>query len=231
MILLIVVVSSGCSIKHPVAKDYNQYLLNNDNQSTLPKTELETEYFLDRQTKNHRYEFRAATVGYANLWIVEFGKILDETLKANYVQQAFGKMEQVSEQSGKEGNLVLFTLKKYEFNNFQAHVSLDISFLNGNKKFNKIYHTDGKSQGAKMFFGGVFAMKNAIQQSTKLAIDDILREFIQDINANYVKDAQQQIQVSQQPVKKTEPIPSKPKKRTPYPEGNRLPPGVTIIGQ
>jgi hypothetical protein len=31
-------------------------------------------------TENHRYEFRSAMVGYANLWIIEFGKILDETL-------------------------------------------------------------------------------------------------------------------------------------------------------
>ena len=33
-----------------------------------------------------------------------------------------------------------------------------------------------------MFWGGSFAMKNAIQQSTKLALDDILLEFIQDYN-------------------------------------------------
>jgi hypothetical protein len=33
-----------------------------------------------------------------------------------------------------------------------------------------------------MFWGGVFAMKNATQQSTKLALDKILGDFIQDIN-------------------------------------------------
>ena len=187
ILLLAIIFSSGCSIKHPIAEDYNQYLLNNDNQSTLPKTELETKYLLDKQTSNHRYEFRAATVGYAHLWIVEFGKILDETLKANYVQQAFGKLEQASQKHTEEGNLVSFVLKRYEFSDFQAHISLAISFSNGNNKlFNKTYHTDGKSQGAKMFWGGPFAMKNTIQQSTKLAIDEILREFIRDINTNRV---------------------------------------------
>ena len=35
-----------------------------------------------------------------------------------------------------------------------------------------------------MFWGGAFAMKNAVQQSTKLAIDNILRQLIADLNAN-----------------------------------------------
>ena len=33
-----------------------------------------------------------------------------------------------------------------------------------------------------MFWGGAFAQKNAVQQSTKLAIDEILRQLIADLN-------------------------------------------------
>lgn len=33
-----------------------------------------------------------------------------------------------------------------------------------------------------MFWGGVFAQKNAVQQSTKLALDEILRQLIADLN-------------------------------------------------
>ena len=32
-----------------------------------------------------------------------------------------------------------------------------------------------------MFWGGVFAMKNAVQQSTKLAIDQILKNLTSDL--------------------------------------------------
>ena len=33
-----------------------------------------------------------------------------------------------------------------------------------------------------LFWGGVFAQKNAVQQSTKLALDEILRQLITDLN-------------------------------------------------
>ena len=178
------VLSSGCSINHPIAKDYGQYLLNNETQSTLPNTDFETDYTIDEKTKKHRYEFRAATVGYANLWIVEFGKILDETLKANYVKNAFGRFEENTGGIDNSGNLVLFSLENYEFSGFQAHVTLNIIIYNNQKEIlNKNYHSDGKSQGGKMFWGGVFGMKNATQQSTKLAIDEILGDFIEDVKA------------------------------------------------
>jgi hypothetical protein len=49
--------------------------------------------------------------------------------------------------------------------------------------FEKIYQADGATQGGKMFWGGAFAMKNAVQQSSKLAIDSILRQLINDLNA------------------------------------------------
>lgn len=68
---------SGCAIKHPVAKDYGAYL-QKSTAVDLPKTSLKSAYVLDSKTQNHRYEFRAATVGYAHLWIVEFGQILDQ---------------------------------------------------------------------------------------------------------------------------------------------------------
>jgi len=184
LFLSVAILASGCSIKHPIAKDYDQYLLNNGNQSSLPKTDFESDYTIDEKTKTHRYEFRSATVGYANLWIVEFGKILDKTLKANYVQSAFGKFEESTGGVDNNGNLILFSLQNYEFSGFQAHVTLNIIISNDhNEILNKNYHSDGKSQGAKMFWGGVFGMKNATQQSTKLAIDEILREFIQDVKA------------------------------------------------
>jgi hypothetical protein len=182
-LLAAVVLATGCSINHPIAEDYNQYLVNNEGSNTLPKTELEADYSINKETISHRYEFRAATVGYANLWIVEFGKILDQTLKSKDVQDAFGRLEESVGKNSGEGNLVSFTLESYEFKEYHAYVSLNIVFSNsGNVVLEKTYQAEGRSQGGKMFWGGVFAMKIATQQSTKLALDKILGDFIQDIN-------------------------------------------------
>lgn len=178
-----VVLVTGCSINHPIAEDYNQYLVNNEGASTLPKTELEADYSINKETISHRYEFRAATVGYANLWIVEFGKILDLTLKSKDVQDAFGRLEESASNNIVDGNLISFTLEKYEFKDYHAFITLNIVLSNGIDIFlDKTYYAEGRSQGGKMFWGGVFAMKNATQQSTKLALDKILGDFIQDVN-------------------------------------------------
>jgi len=183
LFLLVLTMSYGCSIDHNVADDYRQYLANNKGNSNLLKTDFEADYSLTDFTDKHHYEFRSATVGYANLWIVDFGKILDETLQSPDIQVSFGRLSLARDDLENIKKLVLFDLQSYEFSDFGAHVSLRIAlFESGNKVFNKVYRADGKTQGSKMFFAGVFGMKNAIQQSTKLAIDQIFRDFIEDVN-------------------------------------------------
>jgi hypothetical protein len=71
-------VLSGCSIKHDVVKDYPQYLVNNQAESHLPATSAASSYLVTPATQAHHYEFRSAMAGYANVWVVEFGRMLDE---------------------------------------------------------------------------------------------------------------------------------------------------------
>jgi PBP1b-binding outer membrane lipoprotein LpoB len=183
LLILCVVFITGCSINHPVARDYGQYLENNRGDSNFPSTNIEAEYKIDEKTASHRYEFRAATVGYANLWIVEFGDILDETLRSDDVQRAFKKLEKSTSDNMQSENAILFSLANYEFKNYQAYISLNISLLHGNTEvLNKTYTAEGSSQGAKMFIGGVFAMKNATHQSTKIALDIIINNFMKDVS-------------------------------------------------
>jgi len=181
--LFLVLSVTGCSINHPVAKDYSAFLTKNANAVSFPKTELDSEYLITKPTQNHKYEFRAATVGYAHLWIVEFGKILDETLKAQYVQSAFGDFKQTDLVTA-PGNLVSFNLVSYEFKDYRAYVTMEVSLTeNGVKKAGKSYSAEGDSQGGKMWGAGPFGMKSATLDSTKSAIDSILRQFISDVNA------------------------------------------------
>lgn len=186
LIALTALFVAACSIKHPIADDYRQYLANNKNTNNLPQLTVNTFYSIDSNTENHRYEFRAATVGYAHLWIVEFGKMLEATLDSDDVQLALGGIKKADLDPA--ASLVRFRLENYEFKNHMAHITLNIHMeQQGNVLLNKTYHALGKSQGAKMFWGGPFAMKNATQQSTKIAMDEILRDFINDMNAVIIK--------------------------------------------
>lgn len=184
LFLVIASLTSGCSINHHVARDYDQYLVNNEGKSNLPATDLVATYSLTEPTENHRIEFRSVTVGYANLWIVEFGDILDSTLRSRDVQAAFEDL--TKEMLGKsEGELhLVFELVNYKFEDYGAHVDLRIAlFDQGQQVFARDYRAAGLTQTGKMWGAGVFGMKNAIQQSTKLAMDEILREVLTDLNS------------------------------------------------
>lgn len=177
----------GCSINHPVAKDYPQFIVKNGAVSTLPKTSLETNYAIDSKTESHRYEFRAATVGYAHLWIVEFGKILDETLKASYVQSSFGRLSRVHGDASQSDHLLEFALEQYEFKNYRAYVTMRVVLRDGNQHvvLSKAYSAEGDAKGGQMWTAGPFGMKNATLDSTKSAIDKILVQLINDIPKSF----------------------------------------------
>jgi len=175
---------SGCSIRHDVVKDYPQYLVNNQGASLLPSTKAASEYTISPGTAAHHYEFRSAMAGYANVWVVRFGEMLDDTLQSSDVQAAFGKLTK-SIGDTDQGGLLVFDLQSYTYVELGAHVSLKVTYRVGDQDvFSKVYEADGSTQGGKMFWGGAFAMKNAVQQSTKLAIDNILRQLIADLDAN-----------------------------------------------
>jgi hypothetical protein len=181
-VLVLATLTVGCSINHPVAKDYGQHLVKYGAETTLPNTEFEADYLIGTKTENHNYQFRSATVGYAHVWIVEFGKILDETINSNYVQTAFGRLEKGS---GGKGKLVEFELESFEFKNYRAYTALNIKIISsGSEVFSKTYRSEGGSQGGQMWGAGPFGMKNATLKSTKQSIDIIFEQFIHDVNAN-----------------------------------------------
>jgi hypothetical protein len=181
---LAIISVTGCTIPHHIAKDYPQYLANNSGQSNLETTDKVARYALSPSTQQHRYEFRAMVTGYANLWIVEFGQMLDAALMSADAQRAFGGISKVSDAKATGPDLLVFDLQHYSFEDFGAHIVLTVSIVTADGvAFEKIYTQDGKSQGSKMFWGGAFAQKNAVQQSTKLALDEILGQLIVDLNA------------------------------------------------
>lgn len=181
---MVMLAVASCTIEHQIDSDYSQYLVNNIDSSNLPHTDSASEYYLTPATQQYTFEFRSFMTGIGNLWIISFGNILDSTMMSADVQEAFGSIEKTYEKSANSDGLLLFELQSYTFEEFAANVSLKISLIrSGEEVFSNTYSEVGRSQGGKMFWGGVFAQKNAVQQSTKLALDEILRQLINDLNA------------------------------------------------
>jgi hypothetical protein len=180
---------SGCSITHDIAKDYPQYLINNQGAFQLQSTTAASQYVIAPATASNRYEFHSAMAGYANVWVVRFGQILDDTLQSHDVQTAFGKLAKSSGTSADDG-LLVFDLQSYSYAEFGAQVSVKVTYRRGNQEvFSKVYEGYGITLRGKMFRGSDFAMKDEVQamkeevqESTKLAVDTILGQLIADLD-------------------------------------------------
>jgi hypothetical protein len=48
----------------------------------------------------------------------------------------------------------------------------------------KRYSAEGQGQAGKMFWGGAFAQRHAVHQSTHLAFQEIFTQFIADLKKN-----------------------------------------------
>ncbi len=175
LLIMACVLLSACSVNHFVAKDYPDYLQNNIGRITGIELNRQAAYTISENTFAHRVEFRSFRAGNRHLWIVEFGKILDMTLKSADYSSLFTP-NNASELK------VNFDLQRYEFKNFQAYLTLKIDVVDGETNvLSKSYNAVGKNQAAKVIFTRSLGMKNAIQQSTKLAIDELLSEFCKDL--------------------------------------------------
>ena len=182
-LLAILLCTSACTIRHSVEDDYPQYLKNNAGRSNLPQTNAASNYLLTPRTQQHEYYFRSWLTGYANEWSIEFGEILDDTMRSEDVQKAFGALQRMAGDADASPGLLTFDLEHFTFEDFGAHIALNVRFSRyGTTELSKTYREDGKTQGGKMFWTGAFGQKNAVQQSTKLAVDEILRQLIDDLN-------------------------------------------------
>ena len=179
--LLTALATSGCTTQ--IHSDYPQYLANNQGAANFPNVAKPVEYYLDPTTDNHSVPISSIMAGVGSRWIVKFGRVLDATMKSGEIEATFDSVHKTGTRKDVIGLLVVFSLQDYQFSGFEATAALTISaYTDGREILSKDYSATGISQGAKMFWGGGFAMKNAIQQSTKNAIDIILAAFIADLN-------------------------------------------------
>jgi hypothetical protein len=180
------ILTSACATQ--IHSDYPQYLAKNPTNVPHSEVAKKTSYFLDEATENHSIEIRSFMAGAANTWAVQFGKVLDATMNSDGIKQSFGSVSKTSSTKIMDGLFLKFSLQNYQFDDFTAKVALKVSAQSdGQNVLSKVYEADGASQGGKMFWGGAFAMKNAVQQSTKVAVDRFFTKLIADLKVSKPK--------------------------------------------
>ena len=171
---------AGCA--HSVSNDYASYLRGNKGEFLFPQTGYEAQYYVAPQVRDNTYTAVSAMAGAANSWNIEFGAMLLDTLESDDYRGAFTTLSEIKENVPSEGLLFKYDYVNYRFINNRAEISLRIIVdRDGQQILSKVYSRNGVSQGGKMFWGGAFTMSNAIQQSTKSALDQILADSLADL--------------------------------------------------
>jgi len=168
--------AAGCATK--VQDDYGKYLQNNTGQVVFPKIDRAFGYSVSPATEQHSVTIKSWLAGIGNSWEVRFNDILRETLNSVDVRKAVTLHSALAADQDK----ILFDLVSYKFEDTKATIQLRIqTTLAGKAKLSKVYSGVGRGQRGKMIAGGPFAMKNAIQQSSKMAMDQILSAYFTDL--------------------------------------------------
>ncbi|MBU1230972.1 MAG: hypothetical protein KKA55_05940 [Proteobacteria bacterium] len=171
---------SACSVN--TSNDYRQYLNNNKTFIGMTHPGSISCYFLPYPTQNHYYAFTTFMGGYhITEWEVELGKVLDATLQHGELRRSFGELSKVSGPRCPAQDLLTIEAERFVFTNCQAQLELTFTVTReGEQILSRRYAATGLKECGKMYWGGGFAMKNAVQQSTKNALDKVLNEFARD---------------------------------------------------
>lgn len=176
---------SGC-ITHSVQFDRASYTVPRADAAVA--TDSAINVVLSPATVAQTYTVHSFMTGIANNWNAQPGRMLEDVVNIE-LPQAFGPTQVVSayaEPSHGTHRLVLeLSIPHYVFTDFRAQIDVHATAYKPGRQvaFDKTYHGEGFTQGAKMFWGGAFAMKSAIRQSSLDAYKKIFAQLRPDIAA------------------------------------------------
>ena len=168
---------AGCA--HQVTFDQPQPYTISTQRQNLGVTAV-----IDERTLTNKVSVRAFMTGIAHSWEVEPGDMLKQVADIE-LPQMFSQYEFAN--AYKEPRPRWITLElgvpSYRFEEFRAKVSVSATAYDAGKKplLQKTYSAEGESHGGKMFWGGAFAMKSAIRQSSLDAYKKIFAELRADL--------------------------------------------------
>lgn len=179
-LLLMAFALSGCvSIPHYVAKDYPAYLQRKP-EPLSPGLPFKVVYKMGDALEAHEYSFRAASVGYIHVWIVQLGMILPQFLESKGLRPS--DLSQAA--ASPAPDLLTFDLGQYVFLDGTAHVVLSVRQIRSNKEIlYKHYSGDGDDESRMAGLIGPFGMTHRVLRSTTVALDSIYGQIVKDLNS------------------------------------------------
>lgn len=166
----------GCA--HNISNGFDVYL--KEHPSSLSKINIPVSYSIDPNTQNMVYSFRCFSTGIANKWIIKVGDMLKDYLEIKG-PQIFKEFVPYNKDSSIPIHID-FAITNYAFKGFQAYVGMKITVYKNNQLlFAKNYNAIGVREGGKIFWGGAYAQRYAVHQSSQSAFDSIMTQFLNDL--------------------------------------------------
>ena len=130
--------------------------------------------------------------GAAHTWEAHPGEMLKQIAEVEFPQMVRYYRTASSYEEPKEGAkrlTVELSVPHYDFSEFHATVVIQAKAYGPGRTliFDKSYREEGDRQGAKMFWGGAFAMKSAIRQSSFQAYQAAFAKLRFDLGLFFVK--------------------------------------------
>jgi Short C-terminal domain len=109
--------------------------------------------------------------GVANTWTIDVGSALAQYADA-YISAAFPK--------GSDA-VIRIDLEKFDVHDFEAHCDVRFTMTReGSPALQKTYHGEGFGYAAQVVWGGPFAMKSSMRQTTDEALRSAFQQFLKD---------------------------------------------------
>ncbi len=180
-VLIFLCLSCLCACNVKTQNDYQQYLRNNSGAVSFAAVGGDFRYCFTERTWSHRKEVKTWMGGILSTWVVEMGPMLEATMQTGDVRGVFRSLQPFTP-GAKSVWVSEYDLASYDFINNRAKIRLAVrTIAPDGRASSKEYYAEGTPQLGKMYWGKSFAIKNAIQQSTKIAMDAILAEYFADL--------------------------------------------------
>ncbi len=153
---------------------------------SAPRQDVGVTAVIDQHTLANKVPIRAFMSGIANSWEVEPGDMLKQVADIE-LPQMFARYDfsntYKEPANGAKWIILELAIPSYRFEDFRASVSVSATAYEPGRRqlLQKTYSAEGETQGGKMFWGGAFAMKSAIRQSSLDAYKKIFAELRADL--------------------------------------------------
>ncbi len=126
---------------------------------------------IDEATLKRVDDIHSFMTGIAHSWDAQPGVMMKQVADVEFPQM-FGSYRAATSyaepQAGDQRLTLVLSLLNFDFSNFHSTIAMRaVAYGPGRSELlDKTYSGEGDTQGAKMFWGGAFAMKSAIRQSS-----------------------------------------------------------------